>query len=303
MSTNVLGVISTHQEAVRPKLHALYETSSQVSGLIKDKGETTKVSRYLYRIPIELYPGGAFAKYSANGGALGEGHHMNTSHLTAAYFYSSLAFSMTQESKGVTAGNPQAIINLYNEELSRAIGTAQVHEDITLHTDGSGVLTNGASASADTTHATFAGASDTWGVNNLREGMSVNFWNAGLTTIRTTSRTNNSAIITNIDYSTKEITLDTAVTGLVATDVVTLVGMATYGPTGPTSFSSTFPEAPASQVAAGIGGDSFRHGLYYVNDNTPANYFLGRQKSTISQLLPNRIVTGKQELQGRCWRS
>jgi len=285
--TDVLDQLSTHLEVVRHVLQPLYEKSSRIAGLIKSKGETTTISRYLYRIPIEKYPGGAFSKYSADGGGLGKGHSLSTTHLTAGYFYSNLAFRLTQEQVETTSGGNQSIIDLMNTELARGIETYQIHDDITLHTDGTGQLTN---ESSDTTAAanstmTFAGLTDTLGVNRLRPGMTVEVWDATGATKRTTV-SGEVPIIIGINTSSKVVTLNENVSGLVDTDILAFVGMDAYGPSPLTSFSSSWPTAPSSQVAAGLGGDSFRHGIYYVNDNTASNYYLGVQKSDVPELLP-----------------
>jgi hypothetical protein len=70
--------------------------------------------------------------------------------------------------------------------------------------------------------------------------------------------------------------------------------MAAYGPSGPTTFSSGYPIATGTVLGtgmpnAGVGGDSFRHGIRYWNDVTGANYFYSRLKSTFPDLLSNRV--------------
>ena len=46
---------------------------------------------------------------------------------------------------------------------------------------------------------------------------------------------------------------------------------------------------PDRTVAGGLGGDSFRHGLYYAHDITGSDYFLGVLRSSLPQLNPARV--------------
>lgn len=284
----VTDVISTHLEKVRPKLQPLYDkTDMTLASLIKPSEAVQPVNRYLYRIPLELFPAGAFHKYSANGASLGVGSTLSTTHMTAGYMYAALAFKMTDEEMDTTKGGDGAIINVLNKALAEAVQTYQEHDNITLHTDGTGILTNQSSGSSATT-LTFAGATDTLGVNRLREGMEVDVWNAAGTTKRALA-TGAPLLITRINYSTKVVTFNQTVTAIATTDIIALAGMDAYGPAALTSFSSTWPPSPETSVAAGLSGDSFRHGIYYVNDFTAANYHLGVQKSAVPQLLAEQV--------------
>lgn len=296
--SDVLDYLSAQIERVRTKLVPLFESSSQVAGLVKDLSEEVKISRYLYRIPVELFPGGAFAKYSANGGAgngLGVGHTGRLTHMTAGYFYSRLAFSITQETIDTTDSSEQSVVKAFNHEMGRAISTAQIMDDIVFHTDGTGVLTNGASAyAADTPVAgkstyTFAGASDTLGVNRIRPGMAVVVWQTGLAA----TRDDTVRVIEAIDYANKRVVLSSNLTNTpAATDKLAFPGLTAYGPSTLTSFSSGWPTAPGSQVAAGLSGDSFRHGMYYFNNTTGTNYVLGIERQDVPELIPATISAG-----------
>lgn len=288
MSIDITGTLSTHLESVRKVLQPMYEESDNVASAIKNKGETQKISRYLYRIPIELYPGGTFQKYSANGGSMPVGHSLSTSHLTAGYFYSALSFRITKEEFDTTSGEPRAIINKFNLEMSRALATQSVMDDITLHTDGTGKLTASCSAASAgaTSTMTFATAGDYININRLRLGLYVEVWDS-------TGATNRGGgVITNINRSTKVVSINANISGLTSGDILALGAMDAYGPSSLTSFASGWPTPVASQTAAGLSGDSFRHGFPYVNNATAANYYLGRQKSAITELLPAYVSAG-----------
>lgn len=285
MANDILDILDTHLEKVRSMLQPMYETSTVLADMIGNTGETVKVSRYLYRIPLKLYPSGIFSKYTANAGVLGRGNNMVTSKLQAGYFYSKMAITVNEEQIDTTGSSDQAVINFLNEELAEMMTSYKVMDDITLHTDGTGVLTN-ASSNYTSNVFTFATASDDLSINRLREGMTVDVWNSALSTKRGTTR------IVSINYTSKAVTTTGGLTSPATGDRFVISAVDAYGPSTPTSFASGWPTPVASQVAAGLSGDSFRHGLEYINDATAANYYLGLQKSAVPQLMPAYVNAG-----------
>lgn len=70
MAVSVTDVVFAQIERVRQKLQPLFESSSEVAGMIKKAGgDKIEVSRYLYRLPIQLFRGGNFHKYNEIGRA------------------------------------------------------------------------------------------------------------------------------------------------------------------------------------------------------------------------------------------
>lgn len=285
--TTIIDDLSTHLEVVAKEVFPIYEETSTVASLIKNRGETQEVSRYLYRIPFEATPPGAFGKFSANASPMGIGYSSIFNHLTSGYFYSRMAFRLTREQLDVTSGGSKAVINIFNRTLERGMASMDVMKDISLHTDGTGILTGASSARPNNNQLTFDGASDFIKTHRLREGLSVNPWNGAGTTRRTTFTA--PLFIRTINYSTHVVTFNQDVGDAASGDILAFEGMEAYGPANLTSFSSGWPTAPSSQVAGGLGGDTFRHGIYYALDDTPANYFFGVQKSAEPQLLPNHV--------------
>ena len=51
-----------------------------------------------------------------------------------------------QEQLNVTSGGRKSVINIFNRTLERGMGSMDVMKDISLHTDGTGQLTNASSA-------------------------------------------------------------------------------------------------------------------------------------------------------------
>lgn len=288
MAVSVIDVVSAQIERVRPKLQPIFETSSELAGLIKKAGgDKVEVSRYLYRIPLQLYRGGNFHKYNADGGTLGIGTGMLLSSLQAGYITTVRSYRVTDEEKDTSATDAQSVVNVFQKTLADAMTEAQVDDDVTLHQDGTGELTGQSSAASSTT-LTFASASDTLGVNRLREGMCVDVWDATVATKRAPSSGTAPTFISSIDYTGKVVTLSQAISGITATDLLAFPNLDVYGPSALTSFSSTWPAGGLTN-GPGLTGDSFRHGLYYANDATSSNYYLGKLKSTIPQLLATHV--------------
>lgn len=277
----ITDVTSAQIEVVEREMQLLFEESDQISAKVKKSEKVQQVSRYLYRIPFMYYRGGAFHKYSANSGSLGKGTGMKLGSLTAGYITSIRAYKVTREQQNTTSNRKLSTIDVLAETVAHAMDDSMIDDDIGFHGDGSGLLTNTSSAQT-TTVLTFAGASDTLGVNRLREGMQVDVWKSDLTVNLSVAM--DPVVITKIDYTAKTVTLSDAVTGANnQTNVLAFPGLESYGPAAPAYGQSTWPD---KTVAGGIGGDSFRHGLQYINNTDSSLYYLGVQRSTVPQLMP-----------------
>ncbi len=289
MAVSVIDVVGAQIERVRQKLQPIFESSSEVAGMIKKAGgDKVEVSRYLYRIPLQLFRGGNFHKYSTDGGSLGIGTGMLLSSLQAGYITTVRSYRVTDEEKDTSATSAQSVVNVFQKTLADAMTEAQIDDDITLHTDGTGVLTNGCSATNGTTTMTFGTSTDTLGINRLREGMTVDAWDTTLATKRVPTTGTAPTYILSIDYDSKIVTLSQSVASLTVADVLAFPALDVYGPSTLVSFSSTWPGG-GLVTGAGLTGDSFRHGIYYANDSTTSNYYLTKLKSTIPQLLATRV--------------
>jgi hypothetical protein len=293
---DVLDTVPGQLEAVKDTLEPLFEQSDQIASMVKKTSKVQQVSRYLWRLPVKLYQGGNYAKYVGNEGVLPSGTGMKLSALAAAYYYSALAFRITQEQIDTSQNTAQSVINVLSDTLANAMVEAGVLDDIAFHTKGDGILTAPCSAITNTTNATmtFAVATDYLGINNLREGMCVDVWTYDGATKRAAA-TADPLIITAIDYDAKKVTFNQEITSLSAGngtttgDLIAFRGMAAYGPSTLATFQSTYPGTAGGAATGGIGGDSFRHGYPYMTDTTSSNYFYGKQKSAIPQLLPMRV--------------
>lgn len=268
-------------EQVEREMQTLFEESDQIAAKVKKSAKVKTISRFLYRIPVMKWRGGATRKVNMDGGSLGTGTGMKLDSLLAGYIATVRAYKVTREQENTSASKQQSTIDVLATTVAHAVEDAGIDDDIAFHQDGSGILTAASSAQTTTT-LTFATAGDNLGVNLLREGMAIDVWKSDLSACLTT--TLRPLTITNIDYVNKIITVDQTVTGMnLQTNVVTIESLESYGPAAPATTQSTWPDKTS---AGGIGGDSYRHGFPYINNVDSSDYYLGKQRSAFLQLMP-----------------
>jgi hypothetical protein len=282
MATSLTDTYSLYLERVRPTLEKLFEQTDQIAARVKKSTEAVRISRWFYRVPLKIHAGLNYGKVGIDGGSAGIGTGALFTHLRGGYFSSKLAGRITMEQEETSAPE-QAVVNVLTDLLSNAVIEAGVMDDIGFHTDGTGVLTNAATATNSTTTLTFGSATDFLKLNNLRVGMAVDVWNSALNTVRVAA-TAAPILISALDLDNNIVTFNQTVTAIASTDKITFAGLAAYGPATPTSYSSTYPVTGTG----GVGGDSFRHGFPYMTD-VSANYFYGVSRSTYPQLQAVRV--------------
>lgn len=303
--SDVRDIVSAQLEVVAPNLEDYIQSASVFGDIVESSAKAVQVSRYGYRHPVKLYMGGASSKVSWNEGTSGSGAFpvgtmMNVTHLSGAYYTQVRTYRIPDEAIDTTSSEGQSRINALSLQIADAmVGQAQ-EDDIGLHTDGTGVLTNSSSAPAvaggGTASATitYAGATDYLRTAKLRVGMAVGLWSQDLTVQRTFTAP---LVIIAINPATgvvtfnQTVTLNDSATSSVG-DVITFAGLAAYGPSTPTSFGANYPFTSGAIPQYGVGGDSWRHGLPYANDTTTSNYFYGRLKSTRPEFLGNEVDAG-----------
>lgn len=298
MAASVLDVVASQLETVLPEITDIYVNSDQLYGKVKPTSKAERISRYLLRWALRRWGGGNFQKVSGDGGtggSLGVGTAQKQMYLLAGYFYSSIIFRLTQEM--IETSDRSVVENLLANQQAIGVVAQQHYDDVAFHGKGDGILTNSSSATNGTTTLTFAASTDTLGVNQLFEGMTVGVWDSTGATERVAA-TSAPIIIIAIDMEARTVTFDQTVTGLTSGDIISFRNMAIYGPAALTSFASTYPGTQGSSSATGgIGGDSFRHGYKYFTDITSSNYFFGQLKSAVPQLNPVRVNASSDQLQ------
>lgn len=291
MSATILNNISAQKEKVRSITEKLFESSAETVAMIPKANDVTNVGRYGYRFPLHTVPASQWAKVGMDGGVLPMGTASRHRHLMAAFFWSANAIRITQEQIDLSESSEVSAVNLMSEVMGDSAEAALAMMNIAFFGDGTGILTAGASSEGDD-DMTFATASDTLQTRLLREGMAVNAWTSNGVTKRASADTGLPLYILSIDKATHNVVLSQVVTALAADDVLTFSNIDTYGPAALVSYQSGWPTAPGSQTGGGIGGDSYIHGLKYVNDATASRYYLGIQKSALPRLKPAFIAAG-----------
>ena len=279
MSATITDTLQSHLEQVATTIPEYYDFDETLAKQIRP-AKWAEATRYLYRIPVVQYLGGTYQKFIADGGDMGSGTGPKMNKLTAGFFDTLLSFQITKEQIDLSATDTQSRINVMSYTLAKAMTVLNAMDNITLFGDGTGKLTNAASTGTSTT-LTFASATDYLGVNQLFEGMMVDVWDSTFAT----KRAGGPYKISAINTKSKQVTFSTAPTAMATTDGISIAGLDIYGPSALTSFSSTWPGGGLT-AASGLTGDSFRHGLKYVNDATGTNYYLGVLKSGFPKLMP-----------------
>lgn len=283
LTVSATDAYSTMVERVRPQLVEIYPKLRKISGLIGPMKSVEKVSDRLYRVPLLKYLGGTFQVFNPDGGALGYGSGLNTTHLTGGFIFTNYMISLSKASKYKTEGGPQqSVLDVFSRQVSSSMEQVAIMEDITLFQPGNGVLTADASATAawaSGTQYTFAGATDYVGVKRLLEGMAVNVYDTGLSANRANAtNAGYPSVIDHIDYDNKIVRLGNTVTGAAGTDRLAIAGMFAVGGAGTPAYG---------QSGWPLSGDTFRHGIPYANETDATLYYLGRQRTTLPQISPS----------------
>lgn len=297
---------SAYIETVLDDIPRLFEQTKQLSGLI-GPGKNVTIGDRFARGPMLKWVGGTFQSYNPDGGVVGTGSGLAATSFTVGYFYSNYGVQVSHKAMDVSKGSGVSKIDIFATQQSEALTEIAVYEDICLHTDGTGLLTNASSnvvtnAGGDT--MTFAGANDTLGINLLREGMAVapcavgagyvgnvplgGLANGSVSDVGGALRANATkagypGIITNIDYDNRKITLDSTFTGLTTGDRLQIVGLLMQPAT---AGSSGYPGAPGVVPSWTSGTDSFRHGIPYANQVDTTLYYNTINRATFNQINP-----------------
>lgn len=282
MAADILNTLQGHLEQVSDVVARYQEFDTSVASWFKPRvvAETT---RYLYRQVIELFGGGEFSKISMNDADMGSGTGPVLKTFTAGFIYAQLGMMFTEEQRRQSEKSTQSRYNVVTEIVKQAQNILVGHDNIHLFGSGNGVLTAAASARSNAVY-TFAGTSDFLNLAWTMDGMSVDVWDSTLATKRNSSSQGPLRILAR-DLSANTVTLSaTPDTSPGSTDRLTVANLEAYGPSTPTTLSSTWPGGGLT-TGAGLTGDSFIHGIQYVNRNDGSEYYLGQLKSGIPRLL------------------
>jgi hypothetical protein len=291
----VLDRTAVQLEAVDSDLQMWFEESmSEFSRFFTASEKVHRLSRYLWRFAGKTVPSGVMSKMSLSTGVYPKGTSPKYISLQSGYISSAIAFRLDLESIELTEGNDLALTDVLGDMVSGAMERAAQMDEVSQFQNGNGIITGQSSAptpaGAGTAVSTmsFATAGDYLRVGMLSEGMAVDVWSPDGATKRVAATTDDPVVIESIDQATATVTFSQNVTVNPAgvNDVLAFRALDAYGPSTLGTGSSTWPDNTAE---AGLGGDSWRHGIYYPNAVTTADYYLGQLKSTYPQLVSNRV--------------
>ena len=278
--SNAADAFSVLLERVNSNVKFLFDqTPSKVLGLFKSGNKTVKINDRFYRCPYVKWQGGTHQYYNPEGTTYGSGSGMQTKHLTGGYFNTSYAISFTEKLEDSTQEiGGQTTLNFVSTQVARAMDEVMLIDEITLFTDGSGILTSASTATGSSgggTTYTFGSATDGIGITRLRTGMTVVAYANTSTPRANGTNPGFPAVITNLDVDNNVVYLDSAITGAAAADFLVFAG------TGTNAGLLTLP-AQTGQSTWPLSGDSARHGIPYANATT--GYFLGVDRTTNLEL-------------------
>lgn len=270
----IVDTLGAGLEQVAPEIRDYRDFDEGLMRYFKPSKRAT-VSRWLYRTLYKRWSGGAQSKVDLDGGALPDGTGPVIDYFYSGFYNAMFSLGVTQEQINMSETSEQGRMDVVADILENALNTLHAHDNTDLFGDGSGKLTNAASTGTSTT-LTFADSSDTLGTGQLFRGRVVDIWdNAG-----TTLRAGGPYTISAVDHKNKKVTFTAAPTAMGTTDLLTVPDLDSYGPAAPTTASSTWPGD--SKTAAGLTGDSWIHGLKYVNST--GTYFLGKARASYPEL-------------------
>lgn len=285
MAESVINTLAGGLEQVRAVFADYSNLDTTILSMIKIS-KVAEISRWGYRVPYVKWRGGLLAKVSLDGGALADGTGPKQNYFTAGYIPSQLAFELTDEQIRTSKNGAQAVKDVLADLMANVTEIMSAHDNIHFLGDGTGFLTNASSAKPSATTLTFAGTTDTLHLNRIFKGMAVDIWDSAGTTLRA----GGPYVIDSIDYENGIVTFTSAPTGLTSGDRLAVANVDEFGPAAPTTKSSTWPGDRLTN-GAGMTGDSWRHGVEYVNSAVTSEYYLGRLKSTYPELMPT-VVNG-----------
>lgn len=271
---SITRIVELQREILSEVASKWYSDSDTIAADLRKLGSRIQPSRYGYRRPIETYPGGAFAKADFDGGALTRSGQGNYTKLRAGYYNMSFGFEYTLEQKRLAMSNIDQFKSFTQKVSDNAMKLFETHMNILFFMDGTGRLTSSASAHSSGTY-TFAAAGDKLGTFRVPIGCFVDVWD----TTGATKRSGGPFQVIHVDNTARTVTLNATPSGAAATDLLAIPDLDIYGPATSTGGNSTYPGSMPF-TGAGIGGDSFVHGIDYALDDNSSSYYFGVQRST-----------------------
>lgn len=216
-------VVATELERVLPNVPTLFDRDDLFYTSI-EKQPVEVISARDMRIPLELRPGGYFGYFDAENGDLGVGDAPTYDKAVISTVNLKHAIQWTWKSQIATDDKRKAVLQNVRELLAKSMAEFRRQVEGQCMTAGTGVTATVTSES----NGTYTCTTDGFGVKLLRYGQKVSIYNAA----RTTNRTPGGPVkITALDLQNSTFTTS-AVSGVIATDVVLPEGLTGSTPVG-----------------------------------------------------------------------
>ena len=224
MAQDTSDVLALQLEKVTKKLPVLFDRDGPFYAELQ-RGEKDIVSSRDMRIPLKIRPGGNFGHYNPDGGSMGTGDASVYDKAIITPAFLRFAIGWTRKADLTTNDTRKSIIKLVNTRVKDAMVEFRRHADSICMTAGAGVLAVVDSVTTASSKNTIV-LDEKFGAKLLRVGQTINVYNTGLTTRRTTGE---GSKIEKLDQGTRKITIPT-VGSLAATDKIVIGGVTATPP-------------------------------------------------------------------------
>lgn len=251
-------VVALELERVLPKIQTLFERDDLFFAHIK-KRDVEKISNRQMRIPLEIRPGGSFQYFNPDGGDLGRGGGPTFDKAVLNSVFLSENIEYTKLTQWSTDSDRKAIVNAVRRLTAGAMDELRRQLDSQLMQAGDGVIGTISGVTTAGGVDTYALNSDGYGARLMRYGQTIQVYDTTLATLKGTG------LITMHDTPGKSIQVTPAIPGVIATDVIVVMGI-----NNPTSLPAIY-------------------GVSYHHSNASVGTWLGLPRSTTPEIRSNGI--------------
>ena len=262
MAQTETQVAALELERVLPKIERVFDMDDLFYAIIKRR-PAEKISNRQMRVPLELRSGGAFSYFNPDGGDLGRGGGPTYDKAVLSCVFLVEALEYTKLSQWSTDDARKAITNSVRRLTAGCVLEIRRQLDAQLMQAGDGVVGTISAVATAAGVDTYTLDSDGFGARLVRSGQTIQVWD----TLKTTLRGNGE--IGSVDVENKTITVDPAVGGAVATDVLVVNGI-------------DVPSVPGEAI----------FGVPYHHSNASTGEWLGFDRATTPEIRSNRVDGG-----------
>lgn len=224
MAQTATQVAALELERVSKKLPVMFERESTFYSQVSKDATAEIVSNRDMRVPMELRPGGRPGHFDPDGGDLGRGDAGTYDKALVGVAHLKYAVEFTKKGKWGTDSDAKAIRSSVRDSVAKSLASFRRFNDALFMQSGNGVL---GTISAISTQ-TYTLNSDGFGAKLLQFGQYINVYDSTLATNRTAG---GEKYIVGYDLPNKQITVDSAVSGVTVGDKIVVSGVSGASPT------------------------------------------------------------------------